>query len=710
MTENVYYSIKHTIRVATNVVLFIDDYYYSIRYDKLYMKCKTLTECTSDDLKKNIIILRNKFISSIYNEISEYMYHFTHVYDIYNNSYYEKYSIVTYEKIINSITCDDKYFSVTSSPDYLEIVHYGPIMNIDNIKETNEELYMFLIRESLSIFENKTYEMCLESVKYNGINLEHVDKDLQTEELCIEAIKTDDRAFHYSVYKTPKIYAEYFKTNPNEILSINDDDITIEMFISAMNAINNLKYSHNYHILSTEKCLYLIRKYNLLHYLCENRYFGLKYLNDDEKTDELCIMCVKQDGHQLEYIKNKTPIICEEAIKENPYSIKYIDNPSEELCILALELSKNFVFCDVFRLIKNKTINICKCYLKQECSQSSIDGVNELFDDKDLIQKMYIECLPDNPSLIEYIEEQTEEMCIDVVKQKGMLLSYVKNKTYDICYEAVKNDGDSIIFVPHQYQSYDMCCEALKTFTDPQIIKSMNYFDEDLAIIAVKRNTYSIKYINDQYITEDLCIIAVKSSGHILELIDNKTYDICLHAIIQDIKSCEFAPLDILLQIIDLNKNMFDTYSYEYLIDMSYKLKIKCYNHIFNDCILDEYFKVIDNGLELKNVAYQSFNMCLSAVMQNGLYLQYIRSDNEWMNDYKKMDIIYKYAIKQNPFALQYINNQSYELCEKAFEQNNLTLLLIKNKSILHKLIATKNIHTYITIDSIDVLIPKIEN
>ena len=54
---------------------------------------------------------------------------------------------------------------------------------------------------------------------------------------------------------------------------------------------------------------------------------------------------------------------------------------------------------------------------------------------------------------LQYIENQTEEMCLEAVKQNGYALEYVENQTEEICFEAVKQNGRALQFVKNQTEN-----------------------------------------------------------------------------------------------------------------------------------------------------------------------------------------------------------------------------------------------------------------
>ena len=90
-----------------------------------------------------------------------------------------------------------------------------------------------------------------------------------------------------------------------------------------------------------------------------------------------------------------------------------------------------------------------------------------------------------DPCFLEYVKEQTDEVCLKVVKQNSWALLYVKKQTEAICIEAVKQNGLVLQYVNEQTKA--ICIEA------------------------VKQNGLVLQYVNEQ--TEAICIEAVKQNG-----------------------------------------------------------------------------------------------------------------------------------------------------------------------------------------------------
>ena len=74
---------------------------------------------------------------------------------------------------------------------------------------------------------------------------------------------------------------------------------------------------------------------------------------------------------------------------------------------------------------------------------------------KELKEKSYkyfneekaLDAVERNGFALQYVKEQTLEICLEAVKQNGDALQYVQNQTPELCLEAVKQNGYAIQFV-----------------------------------------------------------------------------------------------------------------------------------------------------------------------------------------------------------------------------------------------------------------------
>ena len=109
---------------------------------------------------------------------------------------------------------------------------------------------------------------------------------------------------------------------------------------------------------------------------------------------------------------------------------------------------------------------------------------------------------------------------LESVRKKGLLLEYVMDQTPEICLEAVKQCGLALRYVwLNRYEG-----DSLKGDSDFSLI---DY--QTICLEAIKQNGMALQFIGNQ--TEEMCLIAVKQNGRALEYVNEKTLEICLEAV-----------------------------------------------------------------------------------------------------------------------------------------------------------------------------------
>lgn len=172
-----------------------------------------------------------------------------------------------------------------------------------------------------------TFNSCL-SIKYNlfaerdarnlklmeeyGFNIRQFA--VQTEEMCLAAVRSQPMSLQYVRVKTPKVIEEAVKQNGLAIQFVKPEQQT----------------------------------YNLMTYAIQNNPMALSYMYDVSITlyDFAEIVC----DNPLKYIILQKPEICEYAIRKDPKNIRFIRKQTEELCMLALSLDN-----EVWKYIRNPT-------------------------------------------------------------------------------------------------------------------------------------------------------------------------------------------------------------------------------------------------------------------------------------------------------------------------------------------------------------------
>ena len=97
----------------------------------------------------------------------------------------------------------------------------------------------------------------------------------------------------------------------------------------------------------------------------------------------------------------------------------------------------------------------CNHVAHQKKDQSVANFIEEIKDSQDsalndIINKKDLEAVKENGLALEYVQNQTPEICMEAVKQNGWALQFVKNQTPELCMTAVKENGFALEFVKNQ--------------------------------------------------------------------------------------------------------------------------------------------------------------------------------------------------------------------------------------------------------------------
>lgn len=286
----------------------------------------------------------------------------------------------------------------------------------------------------LHFYEN-TFERMFK--KYNGNN----------EEIYKLAMKVDikyyfyfrfikfknDNIFKDIVMEILEDYAYYFYNHP--ILSKDMIDFVIDVN-------EKLKYNNNKEFILSFNNLF----YNKIWKKCNNKEsiesffdsfqnyfpftedqyceilkyfrFGLVYIDDEIKTERMCITSVQYHSYYYDRISKyipdriKTEDFLIKVINLNPENIRYIHNPSYKLCKLTI-------------LQNPRTIKFIQGYYH------SIDKL----------------AITKSPELIECIKDQTPELCKIAVLKDSSLIRYIKDQTPELVKLALQKDTNNIKYI-----------------------------------------------------------------------------------------------------------------------------------------------------------------------------------------------------------------------------------------------------------------------
>ena len=135
---------------------------------------------------------------------------------------------------------------------------------------------------------------------------------------------------------------------------------------------------------------------------------------------------------------------------------------------------------------------------------------------------------------LEYIKNQTPEICLVAVKENGWALKFVNQQTPDICLAAVKENGWALKFV--NQQTLEVCLAAVAQ--NGHALEYVNQQTPDVCLTAVKTHGCALEHVQKQ--TPEICWAAVKQDGWALECVQKQTPEICWAAVTRNEYDLEF--------------------------------------------------------------------------------------------------------------------------------------------------------------------------
>jgi hypothetical protein len=123
------------------------------------------------------------------------------------------------------------------------------------------------------------------------------------ENYCLGIIKRNSHMLNYIKNKTEKICIEAIRRNPTTLRYVDDCDQTERMCLEAVNLYGG----------------------------------ALEYVRN--QTDEMCLASVKQSWVPLMYVKNQTAEICLKAVRHDRFALKYVENKFKDAVIRQLGLN-----------------------------------------------------------------------------------------------------------------------------------------------------------------------------------------------------------------------------------------------------------------------------------------------------------------------------------------------------------------------------------
>lgn len=288
-------------------------------------------------------------------------------------------------------------------------------------------------------------------------------------------------------------------------------------------------------------------------------------------------------------------------------------------------------------------------------------------------QDLILKLLEKDWSSIKYINDPTDEMSKLALRKSPYAFYHIKNPSQEICVEAVKASGENFKSVPDDKRSYEVYLALVGH--KPECIKETPSFfkTEELLTIAVSKFGYTIKDIEQHLLTETMCVVAINSLTNDFQVeniikhigSNNMTPVICIAFVSRFPISLKYIPVHMITEDLCVEAVRQSPYIITSIPDrnlITYRVWMEV---------------VKKNGLLLEkiDVSMQDEELCLVAVSNNGLALQYVKID--------KTQRICKAAYENNVHCIKFIPDVSETMYNDAVTKDHL---ILKNMSNLHNL------------------------
>ena len=225
--------------------------------------------------------------------------------------------------------------------------------------------------------------------------------------------------------------------------------------------------------------------------ICYNLYNDNFLENFDDQPKEL-IISIKNNHNSYKYIKNKSDDLDKKLLNINGLILQFIDNQSDELCMIAI--NNNINAYKYIKLYTNKIIN----------------HINTI--DIELSKQI----LSSNGTLLEFVDEQTDELCEIACKNNINSYTFIKNKSYELNKKLLNIDGRILQFIDNQTD--ELCEIACKN--NINAYKFIKNKSDELNLKMLNINGLLLQFISIQ--NDRICIIAIKQNPLAYQYVRNK--------------------------------------------------------------------------------------------------------------------------------------------------------------------------------------------
>ena len=172
--------------------------------------------------------------------------------------------------------------------------------------------------DALIYIYTNIHELCMESVKQNGMTIRYVKE--QTPEMCLYAVMQNGFALQYVKEQTYEICLNAVLQNGNSLKYVKEQtpELCIEAILSSSSALEYVKEQ------TYKMCIMAVSDYGM----------ALCYVK--KQTPKICKIAVMKDSRALKFVKNQTPMLCEIAVMKNGKALEYVKKQTPILCEIAV--------------------------------------------------------------------------------------------------------------------------------------------------------------------------------------------------------------------------------------------------------------------------------------------------------------------------------------------------------------------------------------
>lgn len=357
----------------------------------------------------------------------------------------------------------------------------------------------------------------------------------------------------------------------------------------------------------------------------------------------------------------------QKVVERNPKIFRYLENPSDDVKMAAVSTYR-CINMNNYHPLQDITDPWHELLIAAvENSPIALKYIqNQSLD----VIKRSIEIWPES---LEYVIEQTTEICWLALTRTNYILSKIKNPSYEMCLFAVETNPYSIINVPDEHKTTELCWIVINSASssllnhipnpsndmieatlskDGKGIAHISILNADFCAMAVQTTKSAIKYVPRSFLTEEMCWQALY---HNVNLFDYtwKTKDMCEYVLKYNgylIASILDPTEDLCIQAVTTSP-----FALKYIQDQT------------NDVIMAA---LSVTGMAIKYVTHQTDELCMIAVARDGTALNYVRN--------KTREICLK-AFETDGYALDCLpaKERTKELCVVAVAQNVWAINLV---------------------------------